>query len=93
VADDIVTRLRSAADEHLDRACKCDDPGPHGAHGDICHEQVMTEAADEIEELRARLHDANEYRMRLQYRWDRWVVIDQAVVRNRNLSYRSERGL
>ena len=53
MTDDIVTRLRSAADEHLDRACKPDDPGPHGAHGDICHEQVMTEAADEIERLRA----------------------------------------
>jgi hypothetical protein len=29
------------------------------------------EQQQEMEELRARLHDANEYALRLQYRWDR----------------------
>lgn len=53
MADDIVTRLHFAADEHLYRICKPDSPDTHGAHGDICHEQVMTAAADEIERLRA----------------------------------------
>jgi hypothetical protein len=68
VADDIVTRLHFAADEHLYRICKPDSPDPHGAHGDICHEQVMTDAADEIERLRALLDDANERLRKLNRR-------------------------
>ena len=60
MTDDIVTRLRSAADEHLDCPCKPDSPDTHGAHGEICHEQVMTEAADEIERLRAQLEQSRQ---------------------------------
>ena len=61
MTDDIVTRLHFAADEHLYRICKPDSPDPHGAHGDICHEQVMTDAADEIERLRHIIEAVNTY--------------------------------
>ena len=53
MADDIVTRLRNAADEHFDQDCRLEnDREPHGAYGELCHAEVMGNAADEIERLR-----------------------------------------
>jgi molecular chaperone GrpE (heat shock protein) len=55
--DDIVTRLH--------KSCYCSPTAP------LDHSCLAFAAADEIEELRRRLHDCNEYALRLQRELER----------------------